>query len=1087
MSITYRSFALCSMIAVLLVGGASAAHGQGVTTSSLTGTVTGPGGVPVAGARVTAVHLPSGTTYQGTARSDGRFTIPGMRVGGPYSVTTRVIGFAPETRTDVFLNLGVTTDIALVMSQTAVTIEGVAIVAQSGALSSTRTGAATAVSRDALETLPTISRTFGDFTRLTPQASGSSFAGQDIRLNNTTIDGSYFNNSFGLGSQPGARTGVAPIPLDAIEQIQVNIAPYDVRQGNFVGAGVNAVTKSGTNDFSGSLYYLTRNQDFAGTKAGGVPFNPGTFKFGQIGVRLGGPILRNKLFFFVNYENDGLTEPGTTFLANQGGQPVKGNTTRVLQSDLTTLSSFLSTKFKYETGPFAGYSNKTPSRRLISKIDFNANDRNKLSLRYISLDSKADVLESNSSSLGSGSRRSNLNSISFLNSNYAILENIRSLVGEWNAQIGSNMSNNLIMGYTTNDESREPKGAFFPLVDILQNGSTYTSFGFEPFTPNNELRYKTLQLQNNFTISTTKHDLTFGATAQRYKSENVFFPGSQSVYVYNSLADFYADANDHLANPNRTTSPVTLSRFQVRYNNIPGQTKPVQPLDVIYAGAYAQDEWRATQNLKVTFGLRFDVPKFSNTGFANSEVDAFSFKDETGATVKYSTSKMPGANILFSPRLGVNWDVRGDRSTQIRGGTGVFTGSPAYVWISNQVGNNGVLTGFSDVRNTTSRPFNPNPDAYKPTNVTGAPASSYELAFTTPKYKFPQIWRSNIAVDQKLPYGFVGTAELLYSRDVNGTYYINANLADPNTRFTGADTRPRWTRSNRINSKITSAIVLKNQSVGTSYNIAASLEKAFSKGFYAKAAYSYGMARNTVDPGFIAFGSWSGNAQAGDPNNPGVGYSINSQGHRALLALSYRRQYFDFGATSVSLFAESRNIGNASYTFSGDMNGDGGFTNDLIYIPRDQAEMNFEPYTASGRTFTAVEQAAAWDAYINQDKYLRAHRGKYAERGAVFLPMLFRADLSATQEIFKDVGGKRNGIQLRLDVLNIGNLLNNKWGTGQRLVSNQPLIARGASANGAALYRLRNIGSDLISTTYQKTLGISDVYRIQLGLRYTFN
>ena len=1097
MSITQRLFALCSLLAMLLTAGASAAHAQGVTTASVTGTITGPGGAPLAGARVMAVHQPSGTAYQGLARSDGRYTILGMRVGGPYNVYARIIGFAPEIRSGVFLNLGVATEVSFVMRQAAVTIEAVSVTAQAGALSSTKTGAATAVNRDVLETLPTISRTIGDFTRLTPQASGSSFAGQDTRMNNITIDGSYFNNSFGLAGQPGGRTGVAPIPLDAIEQIQVNIAPYDVRQGNFVGAGVNAVTKSGTNDFSGSLYYLTRNQNFAGTRAGGVPFNPGTFKFGQIGARLGGPIVRNKLFFFVNFEDDGLTEPGTTFLANKGNELVAGNTTRVLESDLTTLSTFLSSKFNYETGPFTGYSNETPSRRLISRVDFNANDRNKLSLRYISLDSKTDVLESNSSSLGFGNRRTNLSSINYLNSNYSILENIRSLVGEWNSQVGSNMANNLIVGYTTNDESREPRGAFFPLVDILQNGSTYTSFGYEPFTPNNELRYNTAQIQNNFTVFTTKHDLTFGATAQRYRSENVFFPGSQSVYVYNSLADFYTDANDYLANPTRTTSPVGLNRFQVRFNNIPGQVKPVQPLEVLYAGAYAQDEWRATDNLKVTLGLRFDVPKFENTALANTEVDGFTFKDETGAAVKYSTSRMPGANILFSPRLGINWDVKGDRTTLVRGGTGVFTGSPAYVWISNQVGANGVLTGFSDLRSTPtvplrSRPFNPNPDAYKPTTVTGAPASSYELAFTDPDYRFPQIWRSNAAVDQRLPYGIVGTAELLYSKDVNGTYYINANLLDAPTRFTGADTRPRWTGNNRINSKITSAIVLKNQSVGRSYNIAGSLEKAFNNGFFAKAAYSFGAARNTVDPGSIAFGTWASNEQASDPNNPGLGYSSNSPGHRAFLALSYRQQYFDFGATSISLFAEKRTIGNTSYTFSGDMNGDGGFGNDLIYIPRDPSEMNFEQYTfrqtgLPDRTFTVAEQVAAWEAYINQDEYLSAHRGQYAERGALFLPMLFRADMSVTQEIFRDVAGKRNGLQLRLDVLNVGNLLNNKWGTGRRLVSNQPLVARGASANGAALYQLRNINQNLISSTYEKTAGIADVYRLQLGLRYTFN
>ncbi|MEO6445034.1 MAG: TonB-dependent receptor [Gemmatimonadaceae bacterium] len=1062
------------------------AHAQGVTTGSMTGTVTASNGISVPGATVNALHVPSGSEYQAIVRGDGRFTIPGMRVGGPYTVTARALGFQPKVRENVSLSLGVSVDLGFVLDPTATQLSTVAVTATAGPFSSTRTGAATTVGQNALETLPTISRTIGDFTRLTPQAVGSSFAGQDNRLNNITVDGSFFNNSFGLSGTPGGRTGVSPIPLDAVEQIQVNIAPFDVRQGNFVGAGVNAVTKSGTNEFSGSLYGVQRSESYVGTKAGALPFNPGTFTFGQVGARLGGPIIKNKLFFFVNYENDGLEQPGTTFLANTGGQTVQGTTTRVLKSDLDGLSTFLKSNFDYTTGDYNGWNLKTPSSRIISKIDWNANARNKLSLRYIQLDSKSDNPMSNSSSLGFGSRRDNINSMAFSNSGYAVLENIKSIVGEANSLVGANMSNNFIMGYTTNDESREPKGAFFPMVDILQDGVNYMSFGFEPFTPNNQLRYKTFQVQNNFSIYTSKHDLTFGASLQNYRSENVFFPGSQSVYVYNSLADFYADAQDFKANPNRSTSPVSLRRFQVRYNNIPGQTEPLQPVEVNYGGVYAQDEWRATDRLKVTLGLRFDVPSFKQTGFTNAAANALTFRDENGASVSYQTQKLPDANILFSPRLGINWDVFGDRSTQIRGGTGVFTGSPPYVWISNQIGQNGILTGFDQLENTKARPFNPNPDQYKPTNVTGAPASTYELNFTEQNYKFPQTWRTNVAVDQKLPYGLTGTVEFLYGRDVNGAYYINANLPAAQTNFTGADTRPRWT-SNRINSNISGAYVLKNQNVGTSWNISASLEKAFENGLFFKAGYNYGEAKNTIDPGSIASGSFNNNNMVRDPNNPGVAFSSFSPGHRSFLAASYRKEYLNFGATTFSIFAEQYTLGNTSYTFSGDMNGDGAFSNELIYIPRNLSEMNFQEFTSSGKTFTVAEQAAAWDSYISQDPYLKSRRGQYAERGAFFLPQVLRADMSITQDLFRELGGKKNSLQLRMDILNVGNLLNKDWGLGQRLVTSQPLIARGASADGKALYRLRNIGQNLISQTYQQTACIGDVYRFQLGLRYIFN
>lgn len=1114
----YGMAVLVCAIAVAIVLGSPHLHAQGVTTGSVSGVVTGPGQSPVAGATVSALHQPSGTTYRAVTRADGRFSIPGMRVGGPYRVTVSPVGFDAQVRENVVVNLGVTTDIEFSVRQVAVEVEGITVTGQrSSILSSERTGAATSVSREAITTLPTISGRLESITRLTPQAgSGMSFAGQDNRLNNITVDGSYFNNSFGLGGQPGDRTGVAPISFAAIEQVQVNIAPFDVRQGNFVGASVNTVTRSGTNDLRGSVYHQFRNENLVGTQAGANTYDPGTFNFRNTGGWLSGPIVKNRLFFFVNYENDALTEPGTTFLANAGGQTPAGNITRVRASSLDSLSSFLGSRFNYETGSYQGYSHQTPATRFLGKLDFNVNDRNKLSLRYNHLDSNTDVLASNSSSLGFGRRRTSTQALNFRNTNYQILENIRSVVGEWNSIIGGNMANNLILGYTYQDESRASRGTFFPLVDILEAGSTYTSFGFEPFTPNNELRYGTFQFQNNFSIYGENHSFTFGLSAERFESENVFFPGSQSAYTYNSLADFYADANDYLAKCSdltsqvclNRTSPVTLRRFQVRYANIPGLEKPVQPLEVLFGGIYGQDEWQAHNNLKLTLGLRLDVPFFAETGFENAAVDAMSFRDENGNPVSYSTSKLPDANLLISPRLGFNLDVFGNRSTQVRGGSGVFTGRPAYVWISNQIGENGILTGFEELNNTRARPFNPDPNRYKPTTVTGAPASSYALAFSDPDFKFPQLWRNNIAIDQRLPFGLVGTAEFLYDRDVNGVYYINANLREPNAQFTGPDGRPRWTGSNRINSNITSAVVLKNQNEGRAWNMAGSLERPFANGLFLKAAYSYGEARNTVDPGSIAFGSWNNNPHAGDPNNPGLGYAGASAGHRAFVTGSYRAEYFRFGATTVSLFAEGRTLGNTSYTFSGDLNGDGGFSNDLIYIHRDVSEMNFQPYTQGevrqggvvtvpARTFTAAEQAAAWNAFIEQDKYLRANRGEYAERGAVFLPMVYRADLSLAQELFTNIAGKRNGIQFRTDILNLGNLLNSGWGVGQRLVEIQPLIVPSSSqggpadAQGRAQYRLRSSTVDgqhqLLNSSFEPTASIGDVYRIQFSLRYTFN
>jgi hypothetical protein len=1063
----------------------SVAFSQGVTTSAISGRVTDSKGETLPGANVVATHLPSGTRYGAVTNMEGRFTIPGMRVGGPYQVIVSFIGFDSQSVENVTLTLGVTSNVSVVLKESDAVLNEVVITSEKNPIfSSDRTGASTAISNQNINRLPTVSRSINDFTRLSPQASGNSFAGQDGRLNNITVDGSYFNNSFGLGSgsNPGGRTGVSPISLDAIDQISVNVAPYDVRQGNFVGAGVNTVTRSGTNELSGSVYGFSRNNTLVGTKAGEKEFNPGQFDYKQYGFRLGGPIIKNKLFFFGSFEDEKNVSPGTVFTANNGSQKAEGNITRVLASDLDGLSKFLKDKYGYETGPYQGYDHTTAATKFLTKLDWNINDKNKFSLRYNHLDSSTDVLASGSSSLGFGGRNFNLNALNFQNSNYIIYENIRSIIGELNSRISERVTNNFIMGYTYQDESRGSRGDFFPMVDILKDGATYTTFGFEAFTPNNELRYKTFQIQNNLQIFRDNSTWTFGGSYEKYQSENVFFPGAQSVYIFNSLEDFYASAGGD--------NTVNLRRFQVRYNNIPGQAKPVQPLSVDYFGLYGQNDLTVNDRFTATFGLRIDLPIFGSTAFRNTEVEGMNFVDAKGNPASYRTDKLPDANLLWSPRIGFNWDAKGDKSLQVRGGSGIFTGRPAYVWISNQIGNNGIMTGFERLDNTTLRPFSDDTEKYKPTTVTGQPAANYELALTEANFKFPQVWRTNIAVDKKLIAGIIATAEFIYSKDINGVSYHNANLAPANFRFSDPGSRERWVGGNaatRINQKIDNAVTLGNQAIGSSYVGSFSLEKPFENGLYAKAAYSYGITKNTVDAGSIAFGSWNNNQHAGNPNNPGLGFSSNSMGHRVFTALSYSKDFFSFGNTSFGLFWEGRTIGNFSYVYGGDFNGDGGTSNDLIYIHKDKSEMIFQEFTSSGRTFTVQEQVNAWEAFILQDKYLSKNRGNVAQRGAAFLPMVFRADFNFTQQIFTNIRGKRNTLEFRADILNVGNLLNNAWGVGQFATTTSPLVPAGTNASGQARFRLRNFGDQLITETFQPSVGVSDVWRAQFGLRYTFN
>lgn len=1100
-----RCLALALFAGVAVMAHPEPAFAQGVTTGSIAGIVRDAQGLAIPGATVVAVHEPSGTKYESITMGDGRFNIPGMRVGGPYTVTASLEGFQPKSVQDVQVSLGVAADLDL-MLQAAAVAETVTVSATSDPVfSSARTGAATAVTRMDIETLPTVSGRIGDLTRLTPQASGTSFAGQDNRLNNITIDGSYFNNSFGLGGQPGDRTGVAPISLESLEQVQVSIAPYDVRQGSFIGAAINSVTRSGTNQLRASFYHRMRNEDFVGTEAGDNTVDAGTFTFRDTGVWAGGPILRNRLFVFGNYENEEEKRPLTTFRANNGGEPVGGSITRVLRSDLDQLSAFLKSNFGYDPGPYEGLQDLTPAKRYLLRTDYNLTTNHKVSFRYTQLDSSSDSYVSGSSSAGVGRPTFTTNHLAFGRSTYSLLENIKSGIGEWNAIFGGNMSNSLIVGFTSNDESRGDIGELFPFVDILEGSAAYTSFGSEPFTVQNELRYKTFQLQNSFTRYGRAHTLTFGATTQRYESENVFWSCCpQSNYTYLSLQDFYTDALDYLANPNRTTSPVTLRRFKVRYSNVPGLDKPLQPLEVWYSGAYAQDEWRPRSNVTVTAGLRFDVSAFKNTAYQNAKADALTFRDETGAAVQYKTGEMPDTKILWSPRAAVNWDVGGQQRTQVRAGTGLFTGPPLYVWISNQLGNTGVLIGEILQDNTSAFPFHPDPNRYKPTNVTGEGANSFELNVTDPNFKFPQIWRTNLAVDHRLPWGVTGTVEFIYNKDVNGIYYINANLPAAQTSFTGVDNRPRWT-ANRINNTspnvITNAMVIKNQDIGKSWNISGSLSKALANGLTLRGAYSYGEARNTIDPGSTAFSSYANNQHSADPNNPGLGYSGYTQGHRAYIQASYTREYFNFGGTTIAAFWEIRPstqnfANNVSYVFAGDMNGDGASGNDLIYIPRDASEMNFETFTAGGRTYTAAEQAAAFEAYIQQDPYLSKNRGRYAERGGLMLPSVKRMDLSLMQSIFQNIGGRRHSGQFRIDITNFGNLLNSNWGVGKRMVApvtaanGAQILTNGtADAEGRVRYRMATVstGGDLIRQSFQPTSSLGDVYQFMLSFRYSFN
>jgi hypothetical protein len=1072
------------------------AWAQGVTTSSIVGTVSDTRGEVLIGAQVIAVHVPSGTKYGTISQVGGRFTLQGLRVGGPYEITAKYVGYQSQKITDVFLALGTTQRFELKLPESSVQTEEVVVTANvSAAIGPERTGALTNVPREVINSLPTISRNFTDFTRLTPQAVGTGFAGQDNRLNNITVDGSYLNNSFGLSGLPGGRANAAPISLESVEQISVAIAPYDVRQAGFVGAGINLVTRSGTNEFSGSVFGNFRDKSLVGKTIFGNELAAAKNDFSNIqgGFRVGGPILKDKLFFFIAAETEQNSTPFTFRARRDTSERQGGNISRPTFEQMQTLSNFLRTNFNYDTGPFENYNQRQPqSLNWLLKLNYNISDEHKLSLRYNGLDAKRDVLVSNSASLGFGNRVG-VNALSYENSNYIQFDRIQSVIAELNSTFGRNLYNQVIAGYTYQNEDRGSRGRLFPLVEIQDQGTTLISFGFEPFTPSNQLSYGTFQFQDNLTYFLGNHTITAGVNLEHYRYRNLFFPGSQSIYVYNSLDDWYADANGYLSNRDRDTSTVRLRRFQYRYSALPGFADPVQPLRVWYPGFYLQDEWQVSSNFRVVAGLRLDVPFFEDTAFDNPIVRDLEFRDGDGNLIQSDTKKLPDPKFLISPRIGFNWNVFRNDKLQVRGGTGFFTGRPAFVWISNQIGNNGVLTGFIDEQNTFRRPFNPNPNAYRP--ATPTLPTSIELATVDPNFRFPQVWRTSFGVDYRLPFDLIATLDAIYSQTINGIGYINANLKPATQIFQGPDKRLRYAGStgnaNRINPNVTSNTVLLNSGRDYAFSVTGQLQKSFGRNWYAQVAYTYTDARNTVDPGSIAFGSWQSNPIPNNPNKPPLAFSANAVPHRFIASGTYRVEYAGNMATQISIFFQAQPQGRFSYTYAGDMNGDGVANNDLIYVPQNASELRFLPLTvgsgANARTFTPQEQAAAFDTFIEQDSYLRTRRGKYAERNGALFPWVYRADVSILQEFFFDVSGKRNTLQLRADVFNFINLISDKFGVGWQRVDNFPISFVSVGSDGVPQFRMRTVNNQLISSSFQRSAGLNDLWAAQISLRYIFN
>jgi outer membrane receptor for ferrienterochelin and colicin len=1139
MLIFMRKITLILCLIVAFFAAINVTFAQGVTTASIGGTVKDTKGEGLPGATVVAIHTPSGSKYATATQPDGRFVIQGMRVGGPYTVTTTFIGFKDQINENVYLSLGTTTNLNVKLSEGDQTLEEVTVVSSKGAvISGDRTGAATNIAREQIERMPTISRSFADVTRLTPQASASGgFGGRNGGFNNVTIDGAIFNNSFGLSPTIGGQAAAQPISLDAIEQVQVSIAPFDVRQGSFTGAGVNAVTRSGTNTFSGSIFSFRRTDDLQGFKVGDAEIPKQDLSNWQYGFRLGGPIIKNKLFFFVNGEIEDRITPSTSFQANKPGLPVPGgtsNTSAASAAELNDLRNFVIQNLKLDPGGFESFGLRTYSQKATAKIDWNISDKHKFSIKYNYLLSYADIAPSNSGAITS--RSPGQFGMPFQSSYYTINNNLNSVIAELNSRFSNEVSNTFQIGFTSMRDFRESfTSTAFPMVDIANgSGQQLTAFGYEPFTYNNKLDTDVFQFSNNLTIYKGKHTLTFGTYNEFYRFSNGFAPTYYGAYQFPSIDAFKASVRAGQAGANATAEDLTLgapSRYQLRYSALPDGSFPLQNMTAFQIGLYGQDEWAIRNNVNLTLGLRVDMPVITADLVANPVANNMTFRDG----LRTDVTRTPGLTPLWSPRIGFNWDVFNNKKTQVRGGTGIFTGRVPYVWISNQVGGTGSLFGAIDNigGNARNNIFNPNVNAYVPSSRVLSPSSSFNLAFTDPNFKFPQVWRTNLAIDQELPWGIIGTLEGIYTADLNAVYLENVNLTARGVLNSESDRRPVYfgnpntfdpnglpyttttatvtgtatsTVNGRIYANVTDAIQLRNTTQGYSLNLTAQLQKNFGKSLFTSIAYNYMDARSVNDGGSVAQSMWRDRPISGDPNAVALSYSNFMVRHRFIASVSYRKEYAKYFATSISVFFEAAPNGRVSYVYQGDANGDNaGGNNDLLFVPRTRTDINLVDINNFSNgvpfTYSAAQQWSDLDKYIGQDPYLSGMRGQYVERNGMELPVFAKADLSIRQDFILNPKSatKKQTLQLSFDVFNFTNMLNSAWGVEQLINRNNLLTFVGREAvpagspvgtQGRSQYSFPYLDVSTqtpLTTSFRNNTGLGSRWVAQIGIRYIFN
>ena len=1076
-----------------------------VTTSSLGGRVVDQNGEPVIGAAIVAIHEPSGTSYGSVTNVDGLYTIQGMRTGGPYRVEVSCLGYQQVNYTEITLTLAETYNLNAQLNESNEFLsEAVVIAAPTSKFAAVeKTGSVTNIDNKQIEAIPTVNRNITDVTRLSPYGgSGMSFAGSDGRTANFTVDGANFNNNFGLSSSlPG---GGNPISIDAIEELQVVISPYDVRQTNFIGGGINAITKSGTNTFRGTAYVYHKNENMQGDSVygeqitGARAINRST----TYGFTLGGPIIKNKLFFFVNAEYSKIPSVVNRWRGSEDGVAIPNDyISRTTLQDLETVRNFVYRNYKYETGSYTDFPANESNAKVLARLDWNISQKHHLALRYNYTIN--NVWNSpNATSMDGGTRmsggRMSQYSMAYANNMYSMNNVVNTWSLDLNSRLTDNLSNQFLATFSKLDDIRGSNSEEFPHIDILKDDNNYISLGYELFTWNNAVHNTVANVKDDLTWYAGKHKVTGGVNFEYQMADNQYMRNGTGYYRYTSLDDFLNGAAPEIVD------------LTYGYD---GEKAPAARVQFYKAGLYVQDEWSISDRFKLTYGTRLDGLFFDNSDLmTNNAILAPKYypASHNYQETSIDTGKWPTSKVTVSPRIGFSWDVLGNRKVKVRGGTGLFSGRLPLVFFTNMPTNGGLVQYQAQINAKNAKAKGFSMDEFAGGLVTdsngkatvdallnklhglGYPSTvspkdgsvPSSISAVDPNFKMPQVWKTSLALDVTFPvsFPFTLTAEGIFNKTINAVSISDWSMANVGgfARVNGADNRPIYPSDFRGGR--TKAFVLENTPKGYGWSANVQLNMQPIESLSLMAAYTHTVSKEiTGMPGSAAESAFTYVSTSEGPNYIPLHNSQYVTPDRVVASLTHHDQ----SGNHYSLIYESWRGGyNYSYMLTNDMNGDG-YAYDAVYIPTD-AEVSGNQFR-----FVSKDDAERFMAFVHKDPYLSKHQGEYAEAYSLYSPWVHRFDISYKHDFTVKIGNTRNTLQLSADIKNFLNLFNSSWGVAKYLnpaIGSEARILKyeGVDGDGFATFSTPAAISGSVDT-FAPYHALSQCWFASIGIKYLFN